>query len=202
MKGWAQIRKIDPWPDAKPSVPTPKVRGWLSEGTRAMLTRHLPSAGLVVELGSWIGLSARFMLGTRPRLRLVCVDHWEGSRELRGPAYDAMYPVLEQTFRAECWEFRDQIAVLSSKTIDGLKQVADCGMSPDLVYVDASHEEHDVREDVVMAGSLFPQADLVGDDWRLATVAAGATTAAAELGRRLDHNDRAWYLPPAETTAP
>src|SRR5690606_40474206 len=47
-----------------------------------LLSRFLsPQSVLVVELGSWLGKSTRFLLRQAPHATVVAIDHWKGSAE-------------------------------------------------------------------------------------------------------------------------
>ena len=158
-----------------------------------MLGRYVRDAGLVVELGTWMGRSALFMLGLSPTLRLICVDTWLGSTQIVSRHAD-MLPWIFIACQYHLWPHRDRVSLLKYDTITGLNILATRGFSPDLVYVDASHDAHSVWADTLVSGTLYPDAHIVGDDWDGFGVAEGVREANKELGRKLDHNDKAWHL--------
>lgn len=198
---WQILRERYPWPKERPDYDD-KIRGWLSDGTRKMLLAHVADGSTIIELGSWLGRSARMMLGRLPRLRIVCVDHWmedeHGSPELRGSMYAEVREQLYDRFLAACWEHRERIVPLKALTLTGLRECAEVNLRPSLVYVDASHEYEDVLADIQVASDLFPRAVLVGDDWRLKGVKRAATYAAKKYRRVLRSNDRAWMMEPKQ----
>ena len=53
-------------------------------------------------------------------------------------------------------------------TLDGLRTVAQFGIEPDVIYIDAEHSYRAVTSELELAYELFPTARLVGDDfdWR------------------------------------
>lgn len=76
-----ELKKRHPWPDRQPRVPE-DWHGWLSNDTLSLPYWNLSgSTRLVVECGSWLGLSARAILLGAPNAVLVCCDHWKGSPE-------------------------------------------------------------------------------------------------------------------------
>src|SRR4051794_24358739 len=72
------------WPATKPDARAMEAGppGWLEDGPREMLAASLGEATrVVVELGSWLGLSTRFIADRAPKACVIAVDHWEGSPE-------------------------------------------------------------------------------------------------------------------------
>lgn len=67
------------WPSEKPKIAPFPQRDWLASGTQAFLSNSLTqSARLVVEVGSWVGRSTRYMANLAPRATIIAVDHWQG----------------------------------------------------------------------------------------------------------------------------
>ena len=51
----------------------------------AVFERHpLPADADILEIGSWEGMSALFVLSTWPGIRITCVDTWAGGRVFEG----------------------------------------------------------------------------------------------------------------------
>jgi hypothetical protein len=76
-----------------------------------------------------------------------------------------MLPTLYEAFLSLCWDDRDRIIPLRMSTIDGLRAVAEAGVEPDVIYVDAEHSYKAVTQELELASRLFPRARLVGDDY-------------------------------------
>jgi hypothetical protein len=156
-----------PWPAERPVIPPFPERNWLFPATKSLLTRSVTTkTRLIVELGSWTGRTTRFLADQAPHATLIAVDHWEGSPEhFADPELAPALGRLYEAFLTECWEYRDRIIPLRSKSTAGLHRVAHAGLSPELIYIDADHQFESVRADVTTALDLFPRATLVGDDW-------------------------------------
>lgn len=154
------------WPEQKPNVP-------LNKDT-SMFINHDPLGAilhgdlkLIIELGSWLGASTRFILDNAPNACVIAIDHWKGSEEHFGEArYATKLPTLYETFLVNCWEYKNRLIPLRMTTIEGMELVAKFNLKPDLIYVDASHDYESVMQDLVVAHRLFPNALLCGDDWR------------------------------------
>lgn len=157
-----------PWPVRKPDVDLPKDNlGWFQEGSREILTNTLkPEMRLVVELGAWLGLSTRFIADRAPMATVITIDHWQGSPEHRArPDWAVMLPTLYETFLAMNWEYRNRILPLRTTCKAGLQLIHSAGLQPDLIFVDADHSYAAVLEDLETSHSLFPAAQIVGDDF-------------------------------------
>lgn len=184
------------WPAERPAVPPNEQHGWLSESTRTLLKASLSErTKLVVELGSWLGLSTRFIAGAAPQAHVIAVDHWQGSAEhQRKPELAGLLPVLYELFLSSCWSFRDRILPVRMTTCEGLEEIARHGLEPDLVYLDADHSYDAVKQGILQIRRLFPGAVLIGDDWNWESVRLAAIDAAKELGEALGVHGTAFRL--------
>jgi hypothetical protein len=156
------LKKAYPFPEAEPTVPASD-HGWFEPENERLLAGALgPHTRVVLELGSWLGKSTRFIARSAPNATVIAVDHWLGSEEHVG---NPVLPVLYDTFLKNCWAFRDRIVPLRTSTIPGMGLVREHGVEPDLVYVDAGHDYASAKEDILTALDLFPGALLCGDDF-------------------------------------
>ena len=169
MNNLDQLRQNHPWPATRPEVPTDMENGWFHGENRNVIETILPRARVVLELGAWLGMSARWM-ADRFSGTVITIDHWEGSRE-HGNMSELNS--LWDTFCTNCWGHRDRIIPVKLKTIAGMREVHSLGIKPELIYVDASHEANDVAGDLNLILELFPSAHIVGDDWCWTSVRQG-----------------------------
>ncbi|MBX6315927.1 MAG: class I SAM-dependent methyltransferase, partial [Isosphaeraceae bacterium] len=157
-----------PWPSERPSVEASNEHpGWLGAGADEALARVLSArTRLVIELGAWRGMSTRFIADLAPNATVISIDHWEGSPEHRTQEkFQRVLATLYDTFLAECWAYRDRVIPLRMTSLVGLLTVADYGLSPDLIYIDAEHSYEAVISELELSRHLFPRATLVGDDY-------------------------------------
>ena len=180
------------WPAERPACPE-NPDGWFLPANMAVLRQVLPRARVVLELGSYIGKSTRFLAAHAPAdARVLTCDLWDnaflegfgegelghnylrggggggdrsGDGRARGIAYE-MYA----TFLANLWAERARVTPFKMRTLEFLAIVHRAGISPDLVYVDADHDYAPVRADVAACLELFPRAVVCGDDWDYAGV--------------------------------
>lgn len=139
----------------------------------------------VLELGSLLGKSAIAMaIAGRDAgiesMRIYCVDTWLGAIEnwKRGYSKKAGWELLEldETGRPQFYNrfldnirkagVADIITPLSMTTRTGFQYIGHCGIVPDLIYIDASHEYKDVLEDIESAMSVVKTGGIIcGDDY-------------------------------------
>jgi len=153
----------EPWPDK--SVFPPEVpQGWFHIGNERILKAVLNKrTKLVVELGSWLGLSSHWILSLARNTHLLCIDHWKGSLEHQDKGYDLQ--TLFEHFQSNLWENRDRVHPLKMDTIEGLEFLKELGPDVDMVYVDASHDETSVTSDLDKVRQICPNAVICGDDF-------------------------------------
>lgn len=198
--GIAALRASHPWPESKPAVQPRMQDGWLRDKVQRALAAHLSAdTQLVVELGSWLGLSTRFISDCAPNAAVIALDHWRGSEEHQSrPEFRQLLPELFETFLANCWEYRERIHPLRMDGSEGLRLLAQHGVIPDLIYLDADHSYAAVRRDFELILELFPNAVVVGDDWDWTGVSAAVTDVAEVRKLQVDTDGVAWrYIPPA-----
>ncbi len=189
----------------------PDEHGWFQSCNARLLKRVLgPQTKLLVELGSWLGKSARFMLRAAPGATIICIDHWRGSAEHHAPRQpiggtwkcptewadvNGKLPRLHETFLRNMWPWRDRVVPLRGDTVTGLRELGRLRLAPDLVYIDAGHGYENVRADLRTALELFPAARIAGDDW---IYFEGVRRAVGELaqarGLEIVCEENAWML--------
>jgi len=192
----ARLAADYPWPPRQPPAAPRTDHGWLDPSTQEFLQSELShDAQLIVELGSWLGLSTRFLANCAPQATVIAIDHWRGSPEHHGnPEWAAMLDGLYDTFLASCWEYRRRLIPLRVTTLDGLCILAYRGLKPDLIYVDADHSFEAVAADFECALELFPEAAIVGDDWGSSNVREAVLAVANGRGVQIEGRENAWRL--------
>ena len=202
MDAIEQLAATCPWPVDRPSVQEPPaVPGWLGDGARELLAQALSrETRIVVEIGSWVGLSARFIADHAPQAVVIAIDHWCGSPEhQRNPDWKAMLPGLYETFLALCWDYRDRLIPLRMTAIQGIRAVASLKLEPDLVYVDGEHSYEALSGEIEMIRHSFPRALIIGDDYDWPGVSPAVEDAMRRHKLLLDiagtrEHGRAWRL--------
>lgn len=146
-----------------------EIQGWFNfAGAYRDAVREATDASVLVELGSWKGRSACFLMvealnaGKTPAIYFV--DHWGGSNEAEHQA-DPDMAVVYDTFLAniERADYR-KTTVLRMPTVDAAKFFK--LESVDFVWVDAGHTYDEVLADLkAWWPKLKPGGVIGGDDF-------------------------------------
>jgi hypothetical protein len=199
-----QLRLAYPWPAVRPAVP-PSRRGW-DGGGRDLVTRRLVANNVkvVLEVGSFLGLSTRLWLDAVPDAVAVCIDPWfdrydDDSGFRHWP--DVVGKNIYHLFLSSNWEYRDRIVPVRGLSPAMLDVVADLGVKPDLIFIDGLHDYDSVTTDIETCHRLWPDAILTGDDWTHdkhtfppRAVREAVEDFAARKGWRVDARDNTWAL--------
>lgn len=106
--------------------------------------------------------------------------------------YKTLLPALYETFLVNVWDYRERVVPLRSTTLSGLKLLHRLDVVPDFIYVDAAHDYESVKQDVLTAKKLFPEATLAGDDFNWQDVKRAVLDCG--FSDRLCHNGRCWWV--------
>lgn len=138
---------------------------------------------LIVEVGSWKGLSAHHLIKRAMRHRdatIICVDTWLGSSEhWLNPSWRSMLnlrkgrPTLFEQFMANVVHagLQDRVVPLplpsrlASVVVESLR-INNQRLAPSLIYLDGAHDEASVREDIAAWWPLLSSGGvMLGDDY-------------------------------------
>ena len=193
------LRERYPWPDVCPNNPFDR-RGWFGEPHMTAFLRFLPKKpSLILEIGSFLGASLRFMMEIRPGSFFIAVDPFGimQQHETGIKVYD-----FRSCFYTNCWNYRDRLIAVTRDSADALPELGELGVRPDVAYIDGLHNYAAVSRDARLSLALNPDALLIGDDYSdPESVKCGLRTAVAEIaqetGRSLEVvGDHVWVLPP------
>jgi len=152
------------------------MHGWLSEENKRNLAGILADFEnpLVFEIGTWLGMSAKFMLDLRKDLKLVTIDSFEGSEEhFKNKEWRQILKIgLQEGAQRNLWNYQKRCCILENYSIYGLIELFREGVWPDLIYIDGSHVFIDVYMDISLSLLFFKKAIVCGDDVNLPSVRA------------------------------
>jgi SAM-dependent methyltransferase len=146
------------------------IDGWFSEDEGRWYARFARAlqGGTFVEVGCWKGRSTSFIgaICNANGTRLVCIDHWNGSRDVLQPRYEAALAVedVEQTFRENMRALGIHVEVIAEPSVIAALRFEPA--SVDRVFLDGSHDGASVAQDLVIwSERLRPDGILAGHDY-------------------------------------
>ena len=168
--------------------------GWFYNGDQLKPILEARSPKIVIEIGSWLGLSTRFIASLlKNDGKLYAIDTWKGSPREAVHMIDPRLPYLYQLFLSNI-----KHANLTSKIIpirmDSAEASAALNVKADLIYLDGAHDTHSVINDIMnWHPHLNEEGLLCGDDWKWETVKRAVEHCAELLNKKVQAEDSFWW---------
>jgi methyltransferase family protein len=156
--------------------------------------------GVVIEVGSWKGASLVRMHELRSEAQFICVDTWLGSPaqwlsendrpwlRLRGG-----YPDLYRQFIFNVLAAGADVFPLPMTSAAGAEVLERLGVVADLVYIDGSHEEANVKADLSCYWKLLRSGGIIfGDDYQ--SQFPGVVRAVDSFSRKREVQGQKWLV--------
>ena len=165
----------------------------------------------IIEVGTWKGGSALTLAEALEKqgldAEIICVDTWLGALEMWTDQEDAGrfgslalkhgYPTLYYQFLANVCRAGQQsrITPFPIPSVTAAQWFSLRDVRADLIYIDGSHEEEDVYQDLVSYWDLVrPGGVLFGDDWSWDGVRLAVERFARENSLPITHRHDKWEL--------
>ncbi len=110
---------------------------WTGRGELAYLAEVASQAGVAIEMGVYMGRSAKVMLDANPSLHLWAVDPFM----VDGTFETARYFMREEIVQGRC-------EILRKYTPEGAHQLSHMTGKIDLIFIDAAHDFSNVQMDI------------------------------------------------------
>jgi hypothetical protein len=132
---------------------------------------------LVVEIGTWIGASAMWMIQAALRLQhfdmeIVCIDTFLGSVEHLGEVSTFRRkngrPIIYEQFLSNIihQEYQNMVTPFPIDSHNGMLFLEKMNVQPDLIYVDGAHDYASVCHDLIASASILKNGGwILGDDF-------------------------------------
>lgn len=167
--------------------------GWFLNSVQMESCLNEREIKTVIEVGSWLGTSTRFLAEKiPPTAKVYAVDTWAGSPNEAEQLKDPRMPYLYQLFLSNV-----KHANLAHKIIpvrmNSLEASRALNVKADLIYIDASHDEESVYQDILAwSEHLASGGIMTGDDWACDAVRRGVVRAAAKLNKTIHGEGNFW----------
>lgn len=165
----------------------------------------------IIEVGSWKGASAVTMADAMVshglQGRILCIDTWLGALEFWSDQNDPErfqslqckhgYPSVYYHFLANICHHGHQprIVPFPLPSTAAALWLLRTDLRADLIYIDGSHEEEDVYQDLLDYHILLkPGGRIFGDDWGWSGVRAAVERFASEENLTISHRHDKWIL--------
>jgi hypothetical protein len=132
-----------------------KIPGWMNEDELWCLADLASKSARILEVGSWMGRST-MALAMNTSGTVTAVDTWMGSPEqvhadiLAGKDKDWLFrEFLCNTQSAK------NLMPFRAASLDAAHQLSNQGMTYDLIFIDASHEQEPVEQDILAWQTLL-----------------------------------------------
>lgn len=146
--------------------------GWYGNKKQIEMIFSQTKPRIVVELGSWLGLSTCHMANLlQSNGKLYAIDHWLGTYVPNRPnqaEHDSFLPTLYEQFLSNVIHqgLTHTIIPWKMTTTEASHRMRQEKISIDLIYIDAAHDEPSVYEDLSNWYPLVRKGGVIcGDDW-------------------------------------
>ncbi|WP_068469080.1 class I SAM-dependent methyltransferase [Candidatus Protochlamydia phocaeensis] len=169
--------------------------GWFYNHIPLQLCLAVKPARTVIEVGSWLGSSTRFIASLLPEEgKVYAIDTWRGSPNEPIHMQDPRLPHLYQLFLSNVKQ-----AGLAHKIVpirmESLEAAEALNVQADLIYLDAAHDTPSVYEDIMAwHPHLADHGILCGDDFDWESVRIAVIKTAAILKKRIAYYRRFWWF--------
>lgn len=150
----------------------------------SQMVNRFPTNSKFVEIGCWKGKSSAYIaveiINSKKIIDLICIDTWEGSIEHKTDSYPEvknLYAIFKENMKPLDGYYTDmKMTSLKASTFFENNSV-------DFVFIDASHEYEDVKNDILTwLPKIKKGGVLAGHDyWSDVTVWPGVRKAVNEL---------------------
>ncbi|MCX7712679.1 MAG: class I SAM-dependent methyltransferase [Chthoniobacterales bacterium] len=189
----------------------PDIEGWFSTSPAFEYLLSLVKPKFVIEVGTWKGASAihmaRILQNWHHDFRILCIDTWLGSLEFWEDHSDPKrflsleckhgYPQVYYRFLANvCYEgLQNHIIPFPLHSSSAAIWLMRKGVVADAIYIDGSHEEEDVFQDIFNFYQVTKKGGIIfGDDVELAGVRNALVNFCKIKHINWKRNENKWYL--------
>ncbi|MFA6916657.1 MAG: class I SAM-dependent methyltransferase [Parachlamydiales bacterium] len=167
--------------------------GWFMNGDYIAATMSLYNPVIAIEVGAWLGSSTRFIAERLPAGgKLYAIDTWRGSPNEPLHLRDPRMPYLYQLFLSNV-KHANLTNVIIPVRMESLEASKAMNVQADFIYIDASHDETNVYNDIL---AWYPHVKeggvMCGDDWGWVSVQRGVIRAANHLGKTVWGHGNFW----------
>ncbi|MEM7387324.1 MAG: class I SAM-dependent methyltransferase [Verrucomicrobiota bacterium] len=206
------LHQVNPYEDFAYADYEMDARGWGSDSPAfAQFVKEAEQLSLVVEVGTWKGGSAlqlgKALSESHPGARILCIDTWLGALEFWTDQKDPNrfgglglkygYPTVYYQFLANVCHagLQDRVIPFPQTSATAALWLRSHGVRSELIYIDGSHEEEDVYQDLNDYWEvLAPGGVIFGDDYTWDGVRLAVQRFSREKSLEIEFREDKWSL--------
>ncbi len=177
------------------------MHGWLGISNRARLKEFITAKNpkKVVEIGTWMGVSAIFAAKLlESDAKLYCIDPWVPYHDMVNmPDCQERLKNAYERFLSNCIHHKvtEKIIPLRMTSMAAVQLEEFSSPDIDLIYIDGSHSENDVFDDIMhWYHKVAPQGIMCGDDIEWPSVHRALLRAAPLLNVTIQQDGNFWWF--------
>jgi hypothetical protein len=167
--------------------------GWFGNAEQLSECFQEKSIETVIEIGSWLGCSTRFLAtSVRPGGKVFAVDTWLGSPTEDVHMTDPRLPYLYQLFLSNIKhaQLTDKVVPIRMASIEAARAL---NVKADLIYIDGAHDTASVCQDILFWYPHLKQDGIMcGDDWLWPSVQAAVVETSKKLNKSIYVSGNFW----------
>lgn len=177
------------------------MHGWFSLANRRYLKDFIQRLHpkKAIEVGTWMGVSAIYMAKLLDAgAKLYCIDPWIPYHDMANmPECQERLKNAYERFLSNCIHHKvtDKVIPMHMTSMHAFETYFADVNDIDLIYIDGSHAEEDVYNDIMhWQYAVAPAGILCGDDWGWPSVSRAVTRASQEINKPLHIDDNFWWF--------
>jgi predicted O-methyltransferase YrrM len=176
-----------------------KIPGWMGDDELRWLGEQAKLHDVIVEVGCWMGRST-LILAENAKNVVYAVDTWSGSDEHKEMLVGKPPEWLYEQFLARLG-MHASVTMMRTTSLDAAKRFEISRVKPDMVFLDASHDEAAIAQDIRAWKALLADGGLLcGHDYQPSW--PGVIAAVDQLlpgARKIDGDANSiWYWRPKQ----
>lgn len=168
--------------------------GWFLNGDHLKVIIKNRRPKTVIEVGSWLGLSTRFIASHLPKkAKLYAIDTWLGSTEEAVHQQDPRLSHLYQLFLSNVIHagLCHKIIPIRMTSLEAAKALK---VRAELIYIDGAHDTKSVTEDILAWHEHLTEKGIIcGDDWVWTTVQVAVIECGKKLNKKVYTAGNFWW---------
>jgi predicted O-methyltransferase YrrM len=169
--------------------------GWFNNPRQLEAVLKARRPRIVVEIGSWLGASTRFIASHLENgSHVYAIDTWKGSPNEPVQMKDPRLPYLYQLFLSNVKhaQLTDKIVPMRMTSEEAAEAL---NVKADLIYIDGAHDTPSVNKDIIYwFPHLTENGMMCGDDWTWPSVKAAVIKCADFLNKKVCTDEKFWWF--------